>query len=296
MPSSDTEICNLALAHLGEARITSREENSAAGRACDLHYLAVRDEVLRAHRWNFAQARVKLSALTAPPAFGWSYQYELPPDCLRVLEVNGSEYGDALSDEYIVEGRRLLTDAAELRLVYIKQVEHVNVFDALFVDALALKLAIKLSETLRGTTQRTGELLQAYERITAPLARRVDANEGRRRKGLLPMNSLSIRARMEAAGSDLDGGRAIRVLVPAPPQLLSPKVWTFYTDEPADFTIEVANTPVTFALSALPAGLVLNAATGRITGLATVPVTLGARLALTNEGGTTEVNILFRIF
>lgn len=193
MVTSPTDICNLALGHLGEARITSLDEDSVSARACTLHYNSVRDEVLRSHRWNFAQDRQVLSALEELPPFGWARQYELPADCLRVLEVNGSEAGDVISSEYIIEGRRILTNAEEVRLVYLRQVPDVSEFDALFVRALAVRLAIVLSETIRGTTQKTSELTQLYERVTAPLARRVDANEGRRRKGMLPLNSPLLR-------------------------------------------------------------------------------------------------------
>jgi hypothetical protein len=195
MISSATDICNVALGHLGEARITSLEEDSVAARACALHYRMTRDQVLRSHRWNFAQARAVLSRLDDAPAFGWSYQYELPANCLRVLEVNDSEAGDVITDAYLIEGRALLTNAESVNLVYLRRIEDVGQFDALFVEALAVKLAIVLSETIRGTTARTAELAQVYERVTAPLAKRVDANEGRRRKGLLAMNSFALRER-----------------------------------------------------------------------------------------------------
>lgn len=195
MITSETDICNLALGHLGEAPITSLNEDSVAGRACNLHYSTTRDAILRAHRWNFAQARVTLSRLADAPAFGWSYQYELPADFLRALEFNDTEVGDVVSEQYVIEGRRILADAATVNLVYTKRVVNVALFDALFVEAFANKLAVLLSEKIRGTTGKTAELTQAYERITAPLARRVDANEGRRRKGLITFNSLAIRAR-----------------------------------------------------------------------------------------------------
>jgi hypothetical protein len=210
MASSSTDICNLALGHLGEARIESLNEDSLAARGCALHYAAVRDQVLRSHRWNFAQARITLSRLAENPAFGWDAQYELPADCLRVLEVNDGEAGDVISDEFIVEGRRLLTNATAVRLVYTQRIDDVSQFDALFVEAFAVKLAIALSETIRGTTGRTGDLTTQYERVTAPLARRVDANEGRRRKGLLSMNSLMLRAVCTLSG---------RVSANAPPPL-----------------------------------------------------------------------------
>jgi hypothetical protein len=195
MANSETEICNIALGHLGEAPITSLEEDSRAARACQLHYALTRDELLRAHRWNFAKDRVRLSEMAEAPAFGWARQFLLPADCLRVVEFNDQEIGDWISEEYEIEERRLLTDAEEARVVYIKKISDVSRFDALFVQALALKLGIILSEQIRGTTGKTQDLTQAYERLAGPLAKRVDANEGRRRKGTLPVNSRAIRAR-----------------------------------------------------------------------------------------------------
>lgn len=195
MATSDTEICNIALGHLGEAPISSLAENNKAGRACQLHYKLTRDEVLRSHRWNFAKDRAKLTELSDTPVFGWARHFELPTDCLRVVEFNDQEIGDVVTDEYEIEGRKLLTNADEARIVYIKREEEVEKYDPLFVQALALKLSIILSEQIRGATGKTQELTQAYERLAGPLARRIDANEGRRRKGTLPMNSRAIRAR-----------------------------------------------------------------------------------------------------
>ncbi|SKB08733.1 hypothetical protein SAMN02745166_05013 [Prosthecobacter debontii] len=189
------ELCNVALGHLGQARITALAEPNASARACELHYLPVLKEVLRSHRWNFAVVRVEVEADEDAPVFGWSKQYSLPEDCLRVLEVNDSEAGDWISEEWVIEGRKLLTNAAELRLIYLRDLEDAALTDPLFAQAFALKLAVALSETIRGSTGKTADLLTAYQNVTAPLARRVDANEGRRRKGMLPLNSLALRAR-----------------------------------------------------------------------------------------------------
>jgi 2,3-bisphosphoglycerate-independent phosphoglycerate mutase len=129
------------------------------------------------------------------PVFGFAHQFPLPADCLRVLDDEESDMGDKMSWPYSIEGRMVLTDSDTINIVYLRDVVDTTQFDPLFVDALAVKLAAKLSEFIRGSSGKTGELLEEYGRLTGPLARRVDANEGRRRRGLLPMNSMFVRSR-----------------------------------------------------------------------------------------------------
>lgn len=197
MPSTVTEvdICNLALSHLGEAFITALNDGTERADACELHYPNTRDEVLRSHRWNFATVRTELSETSAFVPQDWTKSFDLPDECLRVLEFNETDAGEIIGQEFVIEKRRLLTDSEAARIVYITREDDTTLYDPIFVKALALKLAVSLSESIRGTTEKTGELLAAYERITAPLARRIDANEGRRRRGMLPLNSTWIHAR-----------------------------------------------------------------------------------------------------
>lgn len=192
--ASEVDICNLALSHLGEDFIVALTDGTPRADLCTLHYPITRDEVLRSHRWNFAITRAELSANT-DPAFGWDKSFVLPEDCLRVIEFNDTEIGAIVGEEFAIEGRSLVTNAETAKIVYVRREDDTTAYDAIFIRALSLKLAVALSEGIRGTTEKTGELLAAYERITAPLARRVDSNEGSRRRGMLPLNSTWINAR-----------------------------------------------------------------------------------------------------
>jgi len=195
MPVTPTHVCNLALARLGEKSIMDMDEETTAGRACRLHYETARDAVMRSHRWNFAQKRATLSKLVPAPAFGWESQFPLPADCLRVLEVNDSEFEIHRGNRWEIEGRVLLSNEDSVELVYTARSTDTTLWDPLFIEALATYLAARLSETLRGDTSRTGELLEEYARITGPVARRVDANETNRRRGRIELNSPAIAAR-----------------------------------------------------------------------------------------------------
>ena len=66
--ASEVQICNLALAKIGDQQITSLTENSKAGRLCNLVYEPLRDATLRAHPWNFAITRETLALHSVAPS------------------------------------------------------------------------------------------------------------------------------------------------------------------------------------------------------------------------------------
>lgn len=176
MAASETTICNLALGKLGARRIIALDEESTEARACLLHYAETRDEVLRHHRWNFAIKRETLVELAIPPAFGWSIQYELPTDCLRVFELNG--WNPARRPGlWEIEGNLLLTNETEAKIRYISRVTDCNFFDSIFVEALTLKLASKIAMPINGSPNMQGQFLGEYEKVTGARARRTDAFE-----------------------------------------------------------------------------------------------------------------------
>ena len=191
--TTETNICNRALGRCGEGQILDITDAGAPARACQLHWDGTRDEVLRSHRWNFATARAKLSELAEVPAFFWTHQYALPGDFIRALEVNGTEEG--YGRPWKIEGQNLLTNEESVNLVYIRRATEVDQWDSLFQEAMVLKLAAKLSVVLRGSSTQVEGFLSEYAQLTAPLARRIDANEGRENVGMKPLRSEFVNAR-----------------------------------------------------------------------------------------------------
>jgi hypothetical protein len=194
MSASETTICNLALGKLGARRIIALDEESTEARACLLHYAETRDEIVRAHRWNFAIKRETLTQLETPPAFGWRFAYELPIDCLRVFELNGFDPGRRIRP-WEVEGRALLANDETAEIRYISRVTDANLFDSLFVEAFATKLAAKIARPLTGSGPLSGEMLTEYEKLTGGRARRTDAFEQSSERIPAWVNSDLVRAR-----------------------------------------------------------------------------------------------------
>ena len=116
-----------------------------------------RDYLLRTHNWSFAMTRASLPALDETPAWGYTTLYQLPTDCLRVVQVNDTWVVPGLADytsgpdsePYKITGRRIETDiGAPLKLRYIKRVTDPAQFDAAFVEVFASDLADQVCEAL----------------------------------------------------------------------------------------------------------------------------------------------------
>lgn len=154
--ASNVEIVNAALTLLGESRIISLDDDVKPARESKAIFDMCRDALLAGYNWSFAMERVKLSAMVDAPSFGYSLQYQMPSDCLRLVMVGDSYVGLDLTDyrgspteEFAIDGRRILTDmAAPLPIRYVKRVEDSQQFHPNFVKMFSAKLAMDLCESL----------------------------------------------------------------------------------------------------------------------------------------------------
>jgi hypothetical protein len=177
MPAqTDVTICNLALTMLGADRITSLLDDTENARKCNSVYTFVRDEVLRAHPWNFAIKRAVLAELATPPVFGYDHQFQIPSDCLRVFEVS-SGWSDVESEtEFEIEGKALLTDMNTCYIRYIFRQTDPTQFDSSFVNAIAARLAAEMAYSITGHGSMATAMMQIYEQKMSA-ARSADAQE-----------------------------------------------------------------------------------------------------------------------
>ena len=175
------DIVNQALSALGEARITSLDGPGQAGGLAKSIYDSVRDVEISRHSWNFARDRVRLPLESGKPAFGWANQYRLPPDCLRVLEAG--PWPQAVMDDYIagenrawiIEGRNLLSNQGPpLNLVFLRRVDDPAFYPPAFVEVLAAKLAVRMSERLGGSNSKRELAWKEYD-LALKQARRLNA-------------------------------------------------------------------------------------------------------------------------
>jgi hypothetical protein len=156
--ASVIDVCNRALDKLGQNPITSLDDGNKAANLCTRSWPIVRDQVLREHPWNFAVKRKILSPSTTLPEWGFAYQHPLPSDCLRLIEIYNMS-----SDEYVVEGKYILADTDKVYIRYITRIEDPNIYDALFVDLVALRLAFEMVEGLTQSTTKKDWLWEEYK-------------------------------------------------------------------------------------------------------------------------------------
>jgi len=149
-----TGIANLALGNLGEASIQSLSDNNARARACSSRIDDVIVTILRMHVWNSALER-KLLTNIGEPIFGWNYIFQLPADYIKVVEVEPVS-------KYMVEKKNILSNEKTLYLLYVATPTDINNLDPLLVEAIAMKLAWEIAETLTSKAGLKQEMMQKY--------------------------------------------------------------------------------------------------------------------------------------
>ena len=173
--ASETDICNLALSHLGdEATVVSINppEGSAQADHCARWYPIALEALLEMHPWSFATKRAAGAPL-ASPATTWAYAYAFPSSAIQIISVlpygavsdsgNGSTYSP---QPFVVEtlasgAKAVLSNAEQATLRYTVRVSDTAQFPPLFVQALTRLLASYLAgPVLKGETGRAESAAQ----------------------------------------------------------------------------------------------------------------------------------------
>ena len=169
--ASVVEICNGSLNQLGATTILSLTEDSKNARLCNSRYTQVRDSVFRSHPWNCLQKRVEIAADTTAPAWGFSYAYTLPADCLRLLRILDYD------SNYKVEGRKILSNTSSMKILYIGRVTDPNEYDELLRETLSAALGADIAFAVTSNNQTATNMYNLFQDKLKD-ARFVDSTEG----------------------------------------------------------------------------------------------------------------------
>jgi hypothetical protein len=183
--ANETDFLNDALGQIGAQKVTAIDDQSLNANYCKTFWPDLRRAMIRSHHWNFAMARKVLAYEPFPPAFGYTYSYPLPAELIKIIEFNGNltTYNPdvlqlfPLMSEYKIEGRKLLTNDAEVRIVYLQDVTNPDLWDPLFYQAGTAWLASKLAAAIQKSEKMAEQKLQEAMRVLLPMAMAVDGQE-----------------------------------------------------------------------------------------------------------------------
>ena len=120
----------------------------------------IRRMMLRENLWSFAKKRVELSQLAADPVFGYDHAYGLPSDHIRLISVHPYDGEDSIV-KYQLETlvvsltntRAIITNADQVWLRYVYDVETLASWEADFYDAFAWRLSVEFASNIKKSTQ-----------------------------------------------------------------------------------------------------------------------------------------------
>jgi hypothetical protein len=148
---SKVAIANRALQKLGTKRIESLNQDHPNARSINACFDILRDALLRQYRWSFAIKRDSIAADGDGPTWGDWDRFTLPNDFIALIR--DDESGHAV--DWKIEGLHILSaDGAPLEIRYVARIEDTNYYDALFVEALASKIAFECCEEITGSTAK----------------------------------------------------------------------------------------------------------------------------------------------
>lgn len=168
-------VANYSLSLLGENdQIRDPDEDSHAARTIRAAWDVVRQAVLRDALFNFSISRDELAAVAGAVPYPFQSAFALPDGFLRLIEILDPA---CTRDTYSLEGGRILADTAgPLYIRCVKDVTDVGLWDALFVDAFAKRLAFQVGDRITGDRGRKNDAWAAYRAAIGP-AKHADAME-----------------------------------------------------------------------------------------------------------------------
>ena len=162
--ASREEICNIALAFLGQKPISSFDDDQTKeAMYCRALFTHARDATLRMHPWNFATKRVELAVSATAPECEYSHAFPLPSDYLQRQQLFGAEDMTTEVTDYRIEYGSVLTNEDALFLRYTAAIEEDGRFDSIFVMALAAQLSMALAYPITGKSTQMQAMQQLLD-------------------------------------------------------------------------------------------------------------------------------------
>lgn len=86
------------------------------------------------------------------PSHKWTYEFALPSDGLRLVNIYQDDGSDLADARWEIQGKKLLTHYEEVNAEYIQNITDPTKYDELFIELFILKLAMKMINSVAGTS------------------------------------------------------------------------------------------------------------------------------------------------
>jgi len=160
--TTETAVANLALQRIGLGIISDIDTpgTDKAALAVSRIFADTRDEVCRMFPWASVTGRTVISSSAAPES-AYDYKQTLAGTVLRVLGID--DLAQTPNIDYRIEGTTIFFDAADGGYIrHITQTATVATWDPLLLEAIVLRLAVKLCPWLTGDGQLMITLWQEF--------------------------------------------------------------------------------------------------------------------------------------
>lgn len=177
--ASKTEICNMALSHLGIGKEVSdiETESSEEAHACNRMYDVALETTLRDFNWPFANRVETLALVEEDPNSEWSYSYRYPVGCVKIKKILSGIRNDTRQSRVPYEfanddsGQLIYTDQEDAEIKFTYLVDSPEFYPADFVMALSFRIAFLVAPRIAGGDPfKTGDRALALYRETIRVA------------------------------------------------------------------------------------------------------------------------------
>ena len=172
--SSAVDIANQALLMLGAKPVISFDDDTPEAAALKTLYTPTKRMLLRMYDWNCSIRTVTVARLNEDH-LNWDFVHAIPDNCLRVIEViNQSNYGFR-SEDWDIEGKKILSNNAEpiIRGTFVISEPEM---DSHVERALVMAVARDLAYAITADNAREGSMDALFEKALME-ARTTDAQE-----------------------------------------------------------------------------------------------------------------------
>lgn len=173
MALSPVALCSRALMKIGAKPIQSFYDDTVEAEFAVALFTPTRDALLSAYPWRFAVTQTTLPRLNDAPLADYTYAYQLPNDCLRVLSVGNQ--GSSRGVVFRRVGNALHTDADHLTLDYIFRPDD-ETAPPYFEQALMTRLAAEFCLPITESASRA-DMLYRLAASEFEAAKRIDAQQ-----------------------------------------------------------------------------------------------------------------------